>query len=138
MEDRFEVIDAFVDGERVDAPALKRALSEEDGRDYFVDAWLLREGVQEQMALESIPQTEVRRLPARGWPLLAVAVSILCLIVGGLAGYRLSDVGRTARLEAPPARETPVQVKTSFPVPPPTRAISIEFSTDTPGAGGGD
>ena len=33
MDDRFEVIDAFVDGERVDAAALKRALAEADGRE---------------------------------------------------------------------------------------------------------
>jgi len=50
VEDRhevpLEVIDAFIDGERVDADALKTALADANGRDYLIDAWLLREAVR--------------------------------------------------------------------------------------------
>lgn len=137
MDDRFEVIDAFVDGERVDVPALKRALSETDGLDYFVDAWLLREGVQDEMALESIPHAGVRRWPERGW-LLAVAASVVCLIGGYLAGSRSGDPRDVAGSNAPPAAEASVPQTPSFPVPSPTRAIPVEFSADSSGASGGD
>jgi len=42
-----EVIAAFVDGERVDVEALKRALADEAGRDHLVDLVALRELVRE-------------------------------------------------------------------------------------------
>jgi hypothetical protein len=38
MDARLEVIDAFVDGERVDPHELERALSERAGRDYMIAA----------------------------------------------------------------------------------------------------
>src|SRR5262245_65328547 len=42
MSDRFENIDALVDGEPVDRTAIEEALSDRAGRDYLVDAWVLR------------------------------------------------------------------------------------------------
>jgi hypothetical protein len=138
MESRFEVIDAFVDGERVDTAALKRALSEADGRDYFVDAWLLREGVQDELALDAVPPAEAPARPARGWPLLAVAASVACLAVGGLAGYQMAHRAGEATPDAPAIVNAPVPAATSFPVPAATRAISVEFSPDGSAARGGD
>jgi len=137
---RFEVIDAFVDGRRVDPPELKRALAEEEGRDYFVDAWLLRESLQEQMSLESIPQIRRRWRSDRGW-ILPVAVSLVMLVSGGLAGYRLAEfVDETPVIATPPSDTpaTPASTQPSFPVPPPTRAIPVEFSADDSAVGGGD
>jgi hypothetical protein len=135
MDDRFTLIDAFVDGERVDAAALKRALGDEAVRDYFVDAWLLREGVQEDLAAEPVPSVRVKS--DRRWPMLAIAASLACLLIGGLAGYRLAGSAAPARPDASapgaPAMATPAG---SFPAPPATRAIPVEFSTDSSAPGG--
>ena len=136
---RFEVIDAFVDGRSVDPPELKRALAETEGRDYFIDAWLLRESLQAQMALESLPQTPPRARSRREW-LLPMAVSLAFLIGGGLAGYRLAELadrapaGNTqpAPIPSGPASSSP----SAFPVPAPTRAIPFEFSSDSSIASG--
>ena len=134
MEDRFELIDAFVDGERVDAAALKRVLAEDVGRDYFVDAWLLREGVLDELALEPLPQ--MRGVPVRRWPLLAIAASLACLMAGGLAGYRMGaargDTSPAAVVSAPSA----APASASFPAPAPTRAIPVEFSPASGAPGG--
>ena len=139
--DRFEVIDAFVDGRRVNAPDLKRVLAEEEGRDYFIDAWLLRETLQDEMALESVPHARARHARGRAW-VLPIAVSLASLMAGGLVGYRTAawvaapaavDTRATTPAVAPaPSPQTP-----SFPVPTPTRAIPMEFSADS-GVGGGD
>jgi hypothetical protein len=44
VSSELEIIDAFIDGQRVDGAAIKRALADPEGRAYLVDAWLLREG----------------------------------------------------------------------------------------------
>jgi hypothetical protein len=136
MDERIEVIDAFVDGERVDAPALKRALADEAGRDYFVDAWLLREGVQDDMSLDAVPHAPLRARRERGW-LLALAASMVCAIGGYVAGTRLSEAPRGAGTGAPPVVES-TAAPSSFPAPSPTRAITVEFSTDGSAVRGGD
>src|SRR5262245_11584918 len=132
MESRFEIIDAFVDGERVDAAALKRALAESEGRDYLVDAWLLREGVQEDMALESPVVTPPRR--ARGpRPWLLAAAILLCVAGGYLVGYRTGGAltpKPIAPVSAPTVTPTSTSVPPpakSFPVPAPTRVIQVDF-----------
>lgn len=136
----FEIVDAFVDGRRVNTPELKQALAEAEGRDYFVDAWLLRESLQEQMALESIPQTRSGSRSTRGW-LLPVAAAVALLIGGGVAGYRLADLVAETPGVAPPARvipAAPASTSPAFPVPAPTRAIPVEFTADDSSASGGD
>jgi hypothetical protein len=134
MEDRFELIDAFVDGERVDAAALKRVLAEDAGRDYFVDAWLLREGVLDELATEPIPPLRAR--PPRRWPMLAMAASLASLTLGGLAGYRMgAEWGGTNTAAVVQGPATPPAAASSFPAPPATRAIPVEFTpgSETPG-----
>jgi hypothetical protein len=138
--DRLEVIDAFVDGRRVDAADLKDALADERGRGYFVDAWLLRETLQEEMARETIPLP--RRAPGRTpGMMLAVAAALASLVAGGAVGYRLAGLADSrARMETAitaPAPVPPAPPAPSFPVPAPTRAIPMEFSADG-GVGGGD
>jgi hypothetical protein len=136
-----EVIDAFVDGHRVNAPELKRALAEEEGRNYFVDAWLLRESLQDEMAAETIPHIRTDAASGRRW-ILPVAVSLISLIGGSYAGYRLAQMADSTAppivSPATPAPAGPAMQTPSFPVPAPTRAIPIEFSADTSGATGGD
>jgi len=135
MDDRFAVIDAFVDGERVDTADLKQALAGEGGRDYFVDAWLLRDAVQDELLREPVPQIPLRGRAERRWPLLALAASIVCLIGGGFVGYRLADRGRAADA-APQTVQTPAM--TSFPAPAPTLSIPVEFTADGGASRGGD
>jgi hypothetical protein len=135
MDDRFELIDAFVDGERVDAAALKRLLAEEAGRDYFIDTWLLREGVLDEVALESVPQAPPRH--DRRWPMLAIAASLACLMIGGLAGYRLGVPGDDVRTPATAATSPARAPETaSFPPPAPTREIPVEFNSASGVRGG--
>ncbi len=135
MEDRFELIDAFVDGERVDAAALKRVLADDAGRDYFVDTWLLREGVLDELVHEPVPQLHDRS--ARRWPMLAIAASLACLMVGGLAGYRMGGMRGDAAPAVVATAPAPSPTNASFPAPPATRAIPVEFTTAS-GASGGD
>ena len=135
MDARFEVIDAFVDGERVDAAALKAALSEAEGREYLIDAWLLRESVQEDLALDaSTPLPARRRLSGpRTW-VLAASVAAACLLFFvfgyGAGGRSRSTTGKDAASTT--AKATPAS--TSFPVPAPTRVIPVQFGA---GADGG-
>ena len=134
------MIDAFVDGHRVNVPELKRALAEEEGRNYFVDAWLLRESLQDEMAAETIPHAGADAT-GRRW-ILPVAVSLISLIGGSYAGYRLAQMADSTAppivAPAAPAPGGPATQTPSFPVPAPTRAIPIEFSADSSGATGGD
>ena len=121
-----DVIDAFVDGERVDPAALKRALAEPAGRDYFVDAWLLRGGVQDELGVEEAGPAPAasnaadRRpapRPARSWGLV-LAASIACLAMGFGAGRWLAPSGGSpAEMDATP----PVEVQTTA-SPPQTPA----------------
>jgi len=144
MESRFEIIDAFMDGERVDAAALKRALTEEAGRYYLVDAWLLREGVQEDMAHDSVVLPAPAAVRARGVrPWLIAAAILLCLGGGYAVGYRAGNLWAPAGSPASLNKEVltpqpaPATHKTSFPAPVPTRVIQIDFNaTPTAGSGG--
>jgi len=131
MDARFEVIDALVDGERVDATALKQALADAAGRDYLVDAWLLREGVQDDAALAVsapvLPARAAGRKPWLPWSIVAAA----CLIAGFMAGYRMAN--RLLPLSEPTVIATPAS--TSFPVPAPTRVIQVQFGGDSSAGG---
>jgi hypothetical protein len=140
MEPRFEIIDAFVDGERVDAAALKLALSEPAGRDYLVDVWLLRESLQEEMASEASPTAAtVRARGARPW-LMAAALAA-CLIGGYFTGHRMSGTASPSTPSSQPPVVAPAasaQTTGSFPAPVPTRVIQLQFGTDTHVTGGGN
>jgi hypothetical protein len=136
MTNRLEVIDAFVDGERVDPAALKQALAEADGRDYFVDAWLLREGVHDDLRADAAAPAPPQRRPSPRLWLLAVAASIVCLVAGFLAGQRIATRATAAIAGDARAAATPPAAAASFPIPAPTRAITVEFSPDEASRGG--
>jgi hypothetical protein len=143
MDARFEIIDALVDGERVDAAALKRALAEEAGRDYLVDAWLLREGVQDEMASDASVLAAPRRARgARSW-LFAAAAAVVCLVGGYFVGYRTGGefrpgVNAGINASAPPPAAGARPATPAFPVPVPTRVIQVEFGADQTTGRGGD
>ena len=87
FENPLEVIDAFVDGERVDATLFKAALAEAEGRDYLVDAWMLREASRSDAKSGlgfAPPLPVVRRAQPRPWVLVAAVAS--AIIAGFVVG----------------------------------------------------
>jgi hypothetical protein len=151
MSPALDVIDAFVDGERVDPAALKRALAEPAGRDYFVDAWLLRSGLQDELGVDEAAPEPVASIAAdrrasrsaRSWGLV-LAASIACLAIGFGAGRWLAASGGSPAEMGPTA---PVEIQTTAsppqaPVvqpPSPTRVIQLEMTAvaDTAAASSG-
>jgi hypothetical protein len=147
MDSELEVIDAFVDGERVNTAELKAVLATESGRDYFVDAWMLREAVLQEpeaggstssVNAVSVPTRPTSRVVGRWLVPAALAAGVAA---GYFAGYRQTGVKEVAT--RPPAATTVASVPTPkpvFPVPPPTRVIQLEFRADSADANksGGD
>ena len=134
MDSHLEVIDAFVDGERVDTAALKHALADAAGRDYFVDLWMLREAVQQDRDAAAADRTTVTTRVIGTAARWAIAASIVVSLAGGyLAGHRMSLA--VAPVEAPPSTSA-VPVSAEFPAPAPTRTIQLEFQLDNPRSGG--
>jgi hypothetical protein len=137
MDGRFEILDAFVDGERVDPVALKRALSDAEGRDYLVDAWVLRENVQDEMATDpAVPPIRLVQPARRSW-MLAAAVAVVALIAGYTVGLKY---GAPRRNPPPVVAPTPVNISPSaprsFPAPAPTRVIRLELADWKEASGG--
>ena len=149
MESRLELIDAFVDGERVDATALKNALADADARDYLVDAWLLREAVLGDRTVDPTTITAATGATVATTATVARPVGsrprswIVAAAIAGavLAGYGIG-YGTAGRATGPVANPgTVTEVKTpqsgAFPVPAATRTIQLEFHT-SPAVSGGD
>ncbi len=134
MNSEIEIIDAFVDGERVDSAAIKRALAEPEGRAYLVDAWLLREAMQEDRARTSSVATPWVRSarPVQRW---LIAAGVAAGLLGGYATGRITGHG-TQLPAAPPTTTAVAQPSPAFPVPAATRVIQLEFHT--PNATGGN
>jgi hypothetical protein len=139
MDAPFEVIDAFVDGERVDPHALERALSEREGRDYMIAAWLLRESVQDEIALD--PPAVVPAPPVRRWAsrLMVAAVAAFCLATGYLVGHRTAGTSVPDAGTVPSAANAIAPAPKAAPaVPAPTRVIHLQPGVDwKEGTGGG-
>jgi len=139
-----EVIDAFVDGERVDPRALKDALSDPAGRDYFVEVWMLREGMQEdresRITEPGPAPMPVAITPKRTFSRWVAAAALVAGVAGGyVAGYRAAPPGLplTAPAPAPVAARPAAPAPPVFPAPQPTRVIQLEFQLDS-STGGGD
>ena len=112
FDDAFAVVEALLDGERVDADRLKDALADPAAREHFVDLIALREAVVRwAQAWEGDP-AHARR-PVR-WFAAAAAI-VVSLGAGYLAGQRAiasggppsSAVEATIQLERPPAAPRP-------------------------------
>jgi len=142
VESDHDAIDAFIDGERVDTAALRRALADPAGLDYFIDTWVLREAVlhdPDAIATDrrqAVMPTGVGapRRSAHRW---MVAAALVAGLAGGYAaGYR-SLIVPPAPVTTPPV--TTVQVRPGaregFPAPRPSRVIQLEFHPDTNGGG---
>ena len=104
-----EIVAAFVDGERVDAQALKSALAQAEARDYLADLIALREVMAQG---GSTPAPAAR--PSRRW-LIAAAAAVMLSLSGGYAlGLRLAG---TATSDG--------SVVANTPAPQPTRVIEV-------------
>lgn len=121
MTTDFEIIAAFVDGERVDGEALKQALASDDGRQYLVDLIALRE-VAGDDAIVPAPVSTGRTRRTAGW--LAVAAGIaLTTMAGYQAGVSRAQVGAAGTVA--PASAARPQVTP----PKPTVIIKLEPGT---------
>jgi hypothetical protein len=137
VESDLEIIDAFIDGERVDAGALKSALASDEGRSYLVDAWLLREAVREvetSSAIVAMP-ARLHSQPKHRW---LIAAAVAGSLIGGYAlGHLTVAPGSVAPAAAPVAVTVGTQPQQAYPVPAATRIIQLEFQTP-PNTSGGD
>jgi hypothetical protein len=135
MNSELEIIDALIDGQRVDADAIKHVLADPEGRAYLVDAWLLREAIQEAALHEGEPrashataQPAARSAtPGRRW---LVAAAIVGSLLGGYATGRITGQPASLTVTAP-ATTAVAQPSPAFPVPAATRVIQLEFHTAT-------
>jgi hypothetical protein len=133
MDASHEILDAFVDGETVDPGALKQALADSAGRDYLIDAWLLRGMVQEEIASEVPPASSKGGSPLRSW-LIAASIAGVSLVSGYYAGAKFAGVIVPA---SPPAGETAASAPPAVGAPAATRVIRLELDPNwSDGAGG--
>ena len=113
----FAVVEAFLDGERIDAQGLKDALADAAAREHFVDLLVLREAVG---SMAPGAWSADARPGARGrvrWFAAAAAV-VMSLTAGYFAGQRVvaspgppaSTVEAVIQFERPPAAPAPTQV----------------------------
>jgi hypothetical protein len=140
MSSNLEVIDAFVDGERVDPVVLKDALSEAAGRDYFVDLWALRDAMQQDRDVSADPRAPAFASGSKSRRWLVAAALVACVAGGYAAGTRSAVPAPVASVpiasaSAPPIAGAP-PVRGVFPAPQPTRVIQLEFHPDAARSGG--
>jgi hypothetical protein len=126
MAETWEVIEAFADGEPVDAGELNGALSTEEGREHLIEVLALRGVMGAPASRPSAAGSErPRRLPAVRRALAAAALVALSVAGGYLAGRQMT---------APevPRREALTRDATPDPVAPPapTRVIRFEHGVD--------
>jgi hypothetical protein len=104
--DSFEIIAAFVDGERVDTDALKLALGDAAGRDYLADIVSLRDAVRlPDPAMTAVAPASVN---ARRW-LAAAALVVVGLGTGFAIGHRVALAD--ASVSAAPAPNRVIELK---------------------------
>jgi len=142
MSERFQIIDALVDGEPVDRAALEEALSDRAGRAYLVDAWVLRGLVQDEMARDAAPSPIAARKSSRHAWLVAAALGGVCLIGGYFTGMRFPiGVAPRPAVTAPGAPAAPAvepgSGSRSYPLPPATRVIRLELDPNWKETSGG-
>lgn len=130
MTDWHGVIEAFADGESVEADALKDALALAEGRDHLVDVLFVRQLAGGQGATRPIVISPTRKAGAR-WGWIAAAAAIVLSVAGGYA------VGRRASNDTTPAPTTEGQMVMT-PAPTPTRVIQLENGVDWSERGGGN
>ena len=127
-DDRFLLVEALLDGERVDGRAIKDALAVAAVRDHFVDLLMLRDAVAGMGPHEwrAAPRSKTRR----GMKWAAAAAVVVACVAGGYA------VGQRVTAAAPSNVEAVVTVDAAPVAPAPTKTIALEPGvnwTDTSG-----
>jgi hypothetical protein len=124
LPEYLSVVAAFLDGEPVDAAALKQTLATEDARDYLVDVLVLRQCVAAMGPIAfRIDAQRPRRSQALRWAAVAT-VALIASIGGYLAGERAGLV-----TEVQGARSSVEAVATFEPsggAPQPTQVIQLQ------------
>jgi hypothetical protein len=115
----YAIVEAFIDGERVDADALKEALADPMAREHLVELLLLRDAVGTMAPAAWSASRRPQAWSGVRW-LAAAAMLVTSLTAGYLAGQR--------RLPPPTSRGT-VETTVDFgnvPIAPsPTRVIPL-------------
>jgi hypothetical protein len=122
-DQRLVLVEAFIDGERVDPQALRDALADTEARNHFVDLLLIRDGMEAMPSKASnvVPMAPVaQRTPIRRLAAVAAMVSV-SLVVGYAAGQRVMASSAT-----PSTVEAMLPMDYSAQAPAATR--SIEFA----------
>jgi hypothetical protein len=130
MTDHRDIVEAFLDRESVEAPALEAALADPAGREYFMDLLVLR-GLIGNAALPVVAET-ASRIEARtgfsnnvgsprrsAWWLAAAAVLV---VIGTAGGY---FAGKGNRAPDAPQVQAPRE-QTGPGAPRPTHVIRLE------------
>ena len=119
------LIEAFIDGEAVEAAELSRALSDESAREHLIDVLVLRGFVGGYGGSRSIGSVAP---PRREWRTAWLSVAAAAFAVAALGGY---EMGRRA-VVAPPAAARAVETPTdpSSVAPRPTRVIQLHDGVD--------
>lgn len=120
-------IDAFLDGERVEAPALEAALASAEGRAYLIDALALRQLMSEAPSAAVQPP---HRKPALLFYARAAVVALGLLGIGYAAG--------TARTSPPDGSVIETNSAQSIAAPEPTRVIELTPGVNWHESKGGD
>lgn len=133
-----EVLDGFIDGEDVDVLDVKDALATADGRDYLVDAWVLRQAVKaDPPAVSEAPIGPAMSSSSRQTWLVAAGIAA-SLVIGFYAGRLGGDSPDpvSVQVEAPAPMISPAAATGPFPVPAATRVIRLEFNSPVNTTGG--
>ena len=107
MNDKHEVISAFLDGEAFEPGTLGEALADPDGRAMLIDLIALRHLVAESP--EAVPVVR----PRRGGRLL-VAAAAAAIVLASLVGYSLGERQGARSADAPPTPSRVVQTTTGW------------------------
>jgi hypothetical protein len=136
--ERFQVIAAFADGERVDTQALRTALADEAGRDYLIDLVAMREIVGQTVGQKdgddraSSPSGPARPPWHRSKAVTGLAAAVAVAV--GLAGYGIGQQrAQVVSVAVLPPLEADVIVAVEAP-PAPTQVIRL--GSGVPGDGG--
>lgn len=130
MDDHFEALAAWVDGEPVARTDVALALETREGRDYVLDLMALRHmvDVTTPTLAENVTPRQKRR-----WPTLAAsAAAVVLCAAGGFAAGRLVTPAQMAS----PQAIAPVVTPASMSAPAPTRVIQLEEDTSWRESGG--
>jgi len=112
MDQHLEIIGAFIDGERVDAEALRAALATEEGRAYLVELAAMRELVAVPALTAAAPESRAQ-VGRKFWSakLVLAAAALICVV--GTSGFALGRavVERRIAIEQAEANKAPAPTR---------------------------